>query len=98
MITIDDIKLWAKPHPIGGGTKHCCIFNNIIEFSIVGGGRGLYGDFETTFEVAIFSKENDEFITKYLTDGSDDVLPYMNSDELIKLINNFFKNEDFQVR
>ena len=49
MITIDDIKKWAKPHPntkFSGGTgKQTRFGNNKVEFSIVGGDTRLYGDF-----------------------------------------------------
>ena len=49
MITIKDIIEWAKPHPLDGG-KMTRIYNDEIEFSIVGGRSGLYGDFENDFE------------------------------------------------
>ena len=58
MITIKDIKKWSKPHPLASvislkdrkGGRMSRFGNKEIEFSIVGGGTGLYGDFENTFE------------------------------------------------
>ena len=49
MITIENIIEWAKPHPLDGG-KMTRIHNDEIEFSIVGGRSGLYGDFENDFD------------------------------------------------
>ena len=46
MITIKDIKKWSKPHPSDQNGRVTNIFNRKYELSIVGGGRGLYGDFE----------------------------------------------------
>jgi hypothetical protein len=99
MITVKDIIKWSKPHPVGGGARRTRIMNNAIEFSIVGGGRGLYGDFKKTFEVAIFDVESGDFMTKFFyPEGSDDVIGYMNSEELELLVNKLVKNRDFQVR
>jgi hypothetical protein len=39
--------------------------------SIVGGAQGLYGDFETTFEVAIVENKNSNFVTKLFCGGGD---------------------------
>jgi len=100
MITIQDIKKWSKPHPLGEGARRTNIMNNAIEFSIVGGGKkALYGDFEKTFEVAIFDVESGEFMTRFFyPDGSDDVIPYMDGKDLESLVNQLIKDKDFQVR
>lgn len=99
MITVQDIIKWSKPHPVGEGSRRTRIMNNAIEFSIVGGGRGLYGDFEKTFEVAIFDVESGDFMTRFFyPDGSDDVIPYMDGKDLEILLNQLIKDKDFQVR
>ena len=99
MITIDKIKKWAKPHDIGNGAKVTRFGNEAIEFSIVGGGTGLYGNFEDTFEVAIFDNLTGEFMTKFFyPEGSDDVIPYMSGEELVEMVNKLMKGKDFQVR
>ena len=71
MITIQDIKNWSKPHPLDNvirrGGRISCFGNKEVEFSIVGGGRGLYGDFDKTFEVAIFDKESINYPKKILS-------------------------------
>lgn len=99
MITINDIKRWSQPHPIGGSARRTLISNDAIEFSIVGGEKGLYGDFDKTFEVAIFDNETGEFITRFFQpDNDDDVIPYMDGEDLEKLVNKLIREKDFQVR
>lgn len=99
MITVENIIDWSKPHPIGGGGRALQIGNNNVEFSIVGGTSGLYGNFINTFEVAILDKENGEFITKFFyPDANDDVIGYMSGEDLESLLNKVLKDKDFQVR
>jgi len=97
MITIDNIIEWAKPHPLDGG-KITRIHNDEIEFSIVGGRSGLYGDFENDFEVAVIDRKNGEFVTKFFKpELSDDVIGYMKKEDLEEFVNQIFK-KGFQVR
>jgi hypothetical protein len=99
MITVNQIIEWSKPHPIGGGAKRTRIATDAIEFSIVGGSTGLYGNFENTFEVAIFDVQSNEFMTRFFhPEGGDDVIPYMSGEELEELVNRLIKDKDFQVR
>ena len=100
MITIEDIKKWSKPHPLANvislkdrkGGRVSRFGNKEIEFSIVGGGQGLYGDFDKTFEVAIFDRKSNDFVTRFFyPEGSDDVIPYMESSEVEKLVNSVIK-------
>ena len=96
MITIKDIIEWAKPHPLDGG-KMTRLYNDEIEFSIVGGRSGLYGDFENNFEVAIIDKKSGDFITKFFyPEGSDDVIGYMKLEDVEKLVNQVL-GKGFQV-
>ncbi len=64
MITIKDIINLSKPHPVVGGGRALRIGNDNVEFSIVGGARGLYGDFINDFEGVYFgpSASNYNFI------------------------------------
>ena len=96
MITIDDIKKWSKPHPIAlnKGARQTRIGNSRIELSIVGGGTGLYGDFEKTFEVAIFDKKTGNFVTRYYSGLSDDIVSYMDGEELEKLVNSIIREDN----
>jgi hypothetical protein len=49
--------------------------------------------------VAIFDKENNEFITKFFyPDILDDVIAYMSKEDLEVLINKVLRSNDFQVR
>ena len=96
MITIENIIEWAKPHPLDGG-KMTRIHNDEIEFSIVGGRSGLYGDFKNDFEVAVIDKKNGEFVTKFFKpELSDDVIGYMKKEDLEEFVNQIFK-KGFQV-
>ena len=104
MITIKDIIKWSKPHPMNsamkGSTeaKQSRFGNDIVEFSIVGGGSGLYGDFKDTFEVAIFDKETGKFMTKFFYPGAtDDVIAYMSADDVVELVNSVIKRKDLSV-
>lgn len=98
MITIEDIKSFSKPHPIGDGGRMTNIFNNKYELSIVGGRKGLYGDFDKTFEVAIFDTKSRNFVTMYFFPEVGDVIGYMKAEKLEELANSIFRNNGFQVR
>ena len=102
MITIQDIKKWSKPHPVsknlGGNGRMSRFGNKEVEFSIIGGGTGLYGDFDKTFEVAIFDKKSNDFVTRFFyPEGSDDVIGWMSADDVEKLVNSVIKREDLSV-
>ena len=96
MITTENIIEWSKPHPLDGG-KMTRIHNDEIEFSIVGGRSGLYGDFENDFEVAVIDRKNGEFVTRFFKpEISDDVIGYMKKEDLEEFVNQIFK-KGFQV-
>ena len=96
MITIENIIEWSKPHPLDGG-RMTRIHNDEIEFSIVGGRSGLYGDFKDDFEVAVIDKKNGEFVTKFFKpELNDDVVGYMKKEDLEEFVNQIFK-KGFQV-
>jgi hypothetical protein len=93
MITVENIIEWSKPHPLDGG-KMTRIYNDEIEFSIVGGRSGLYGD----FEVAILDRKTDDFRTRFFKpELSDDVIGYMPKDEVVEFLNQIL-GKSFQVR
>ena len=96
MITVENIIEWSKPHPLDGG-RMTRIHNDEIEFSIVGGRSGLYGDFKDDFEVAVIDKKNGEFVTRFFKpELSDDVIGYMKKEDLEEFVNQIFK-KGFQV-
>jgi hypothetical protein len=100
MITIQNIKDWSKPHPIGlnNGARQTRIGNSRVEFSIVGGGTGLYGDFDKTFEVAIFDKKTGNFITVYYYGSAgDDIITYMSGKDLEELVNSVIREDDLVI-
>lgn len=99
MITTQNVIEWSKPHPSGiEDARQTRIYNDNIEVSIVGGGKGLYGDFEDNFEIAIFDKETKEFVTRfYAPESNDDVMGYVDGPEMQTLLNQLF-SKGFQVR
>jgi hypothetical protein len=98
MITIEDIRKWSKPHPGGGKSRMSRFGNKEIEFSIVGGDRGLYGDFEKTFEVAIFDRQSNNFVTRFFyPEATDDVIPYMDANKVEELVNSVIKRKDLSI-
>ena len=97
MITVENIIEWSKPHPLDGG-KITRVYNDEIEFSIVGGRSGLYGDFENDFEVAILDRKTGDFRTRFFKpELSDDVIGYMPKDEVTQFLNEIL-GKSFQVR
>jgi hypothetical protein len=97
MITVENIIEWSKPHPLEGG-KMTRIHNDEIEFSIVGGRSGLYGDFENDFEVAILDRKTGDFRTRFFKpELTDDVIGYMPKDEVVEFLNQIL-GKSFQVR
>jgi hypothetical protein len=96
MITIDFIKRNSKPHPLEGG-RQTVLSNDKYMLSIVGGRTGLYGDFEEDFEFAIMDVKDRNFVTKLFVDVTDDIFPYATVEEVEKIANTLFKENDFQV-
>jgi len=92
MITKKQILENAKNHPLGG--KMVRFGNEQYDISLVGGRRGLYGDFDETFELAILDKKSQDkkFVTKDILGGSDDVCGYMSIDEIRNITNKLFKD------
>jgi len=84
-LTIQDVIDKRMVHPLGGYQSRFEIGE--YEVSIVGGRHGLYGDFETTFELAIFDK-NGEFVTeKFINNGNGDVEGWLDKEQLMDIIN-----------
>jgi hypothetical protein len=98
MITVQDIIDWASPHGLGRGLKHLRIGNEHLLFSIVGGGKGLYGDFVNTFEVAVINLDTDDYMTSFFFDTDCDVVGHVSGKELEGVINSVNGKNDFQVR
>ena len=97
MITVENIIEQSKPHPLDGG-KMTRLYNEEIEFSIVGGRSGLYGDFVDDFEVAVLDRKTGDFRTKFFKpELSDDVIGYMPKDDMIQMLNQILKTS-FQFR
>jgi hypothetical protein len=97
MITVQNIIDWAGPHRLGDGMKSLRIGNDDLEFSIIGG-EHAYGDFVKTFEVAVFNLDTDDYMTTFFFPDSEMVASYVKGNQLVKLINQLNKKNDFQVR
>jgi hypothetical protein len=77
-------------HPVGG--YYVRLTNEKTEISIVGGRKGLYGDFINTFELAIIDLGSKKFITKEILNSSDDVCPFMSFDQLVEVVDKVYEN------
>jgi hypothetical protein len=84
MKTFNDLKF--KPHPVGMGGKLAQMeLSNGYKISVVGGRQGLYGDGETTFEVAIFDRTGEMIMLS----EDDQVLGWMTIDEVNEIIQKY---------
>jgi hypothetical protein len=82
MKTFDDLVF--KKHSLGGDRVQATLdLGNDIEVSVVGG-PGLYGNGETTFEVAAFYKTLRNFVPM---PNGDDVSGYNTKDGVTEIIN-----------
>lgn len=84
----------SKPHPSDyhGKGRQLKICNSNVTFSIVGGSMGFYGDFDHTFEVAVFDNETNKFVTRFFFPNTEnDVCPFLPLDQLLEVLNNVFK-------
>ena len=85
-LTIQDVHDKKKLKEFGG-------YQSLFDFgkyvvSIVGGKQGLYGDFETTFEIAIIENNSGNFVTKLFCGGAD-VMSYRSGEEVEGILNIF---------
>jgi len=85
-LTIHDVHDRKVLKPLSG-------YSSVFKFgryivSIVGGRTGLYGDFESTFEVAIINSQNGNFETKLFCGGGD-VKGYCSIEEVESILNIF---------
>jgi hypothetical protein len=89
----EDIFKNSTKHPIGDGRQSIFKIGDFT-VSIVGGRQGLYGNFFTTFELAIIDKSGN-FITKEILEknNGDDVLGYLELDEVVEILN--FLNQKY---
>ena len=67
---------------------------NGYKISVVGGGKGLYGDGETTFEVAIFDRVGDMI----KLGENDQVLGWQTIDEVNEIIEKFDSQPILKVK
>jgi hypothetical protein len=84
MKTFNDIKF--KLHPNGmGGILGQMELGNGYKISVVGGGRGLYGDGKKTFEVAVFDRMGEMIMLS----ENDQVLGWQSMDQVNEIIKKF---------
>jgi len=95
MITIEDIIKDSKPHPVVDDARQTIYFTPLLKISIVGGGKGLYGDFNETFEIAIIDKDTSNFISGYFypefSDSYGETMMYLDREQTLKVINELIK-------
>lgn len=94
MITFEQVLEKSQQHPMGEGKMVRYETPQLI-ISIVGGRRGLYGDFNKSFEVAIIDKKSGDFISDKLyseyCDGSGEIMPYITREQMLKVVNELVK-------
>jgi hypothetical protein len=85
-LTIEHIIKNSKPHHTsswrGGNSRQFTESIGDYLLSIVGGGVGLYGDFEENFEVALIDNTTGNFVTGKYSSRGDDVLGYATIEEI----------------
>ena len=95
MITIEDIIKDSKPHPLLDEGRQTTYETPLLKISIVGGCKGLYGDFDKTFEVAIIDKETNSFISGYFypefSDSYGETMTYLDREQTLKVVNELIK-------
>jgi hypothetical protein len=95
MKTIEDIKRDSFPHPLVDEARQTIYETPLLKISIVGGGRGLYGDFNETFEVAIIEKNKFNLISGYFypefSDSQGETMPYLSIEQTLKVVNELIK-------
>jgi hypothetical protein len=93
MKTFNDLKF--KPHPVGMGGKLAQMeLSNGYKISVVGGKKGLYGDGETTFEVAMFDRTGEMIMLS----EDDQVLGWMTIDEVNEIIQKYDNEPILKVK
>ena len=76
-------ELVFQQHPVQPDAKLARhFFPNGYGVSVVGGGIGLYGNGETTFEVAVLKGNEDDWNLTYDTHITNDVLGYQDISEV----------------
>lgn len=84
-----------NPHPVvPGGVQAKMDLKNGYSISVVGGGRGLYGDGLRTFEVAVFDRQGEMI---YLQEG-DQVLGYQTPSEITDIIQKYDSEKTFNIK
>lgn len=85
-ITLEFILNSAVPQsPLGG--KQTKIQRGNFLVSVVGGRNGLCGDFETTFEVAVYDKHGNFATNKVIPSATGNVIDWVDKEHLIEIIN-----------
>jgi len=93
MKTFNDIKF--KLHPNGmGGILGQMELGNGYKISVVGGGRGLYGDGKKTFEVAVFDRMGEMIMLS----ENDQVLGWQSMDQVNEIIKKFDEEPVLKVK
>jgi hypothetical protein len=93
-LTIEYIRENSKPHPSKsfdfGEARVFHMYIGEYLLSIVGGGQGLYGDFITSFEVALIDTATKDFVTSKYTSSSisGDVLMFASIDDINEIYYN----------
>jgi hypothetical protein len=86
-LTITDVFERKRKKDLGDGYFSVFDFGK-FSVSIVGGQRGLYGDFKDTFEVAVIDNKSRNFVTKLFCGGGD-VMGWQTAEQVENILNIF---------
>lgn len=84
MKTFNDIKFQLHPNGMGGILGQMELESG-YKISVVGGGRGLYGDGKNTFEVAMFDRDNEMIMLS----ENDQVLGWQTMEQVNEIIKKY---------
>lgn len=86
LLTKEILQEEAIIHPLGNGYQYTEEIGDYT-LSIVGGNRGLYGDFKTNYEVALIDNSDGRFVTGMYTKRGESygVMAYASIDEINEL-------------
>jgi len=85
-ITFEDIINNAiTQSPLGG--KQTLLKLGLYTVSITGGHQGLCGDFETTFQISVFDKNNNFVTKKVIPSANGDVIEWVDKEHLVEIVN-----------
>lgn len=83
--TLEDIFEYSYLHPMGGYHTDLQVGQFVVE--ICGGSEGQFGDFKTTFQLAVFDKKGKNVTQVVVPSAKENVLKWVDTEEVVEIIN-----------